>query len=438
MDRTVARIRHLSSRPVIHGALLALVVVGAGGCPVPDFTSDEGQLTFQTPDLYVGAGGGFANGVAVLADTPVCAQCTEATLELDEEQDIALSCGDGAEYDALACFDQAVAGGELQDGCVVADGPGYVEWSFTPVDCPLQDAGASLVPDQVVFSFVAQDATEAAVAQWLEDAAADWFEAGILAQPDGSGFSDALRNPAGEPFRVIADQPFRFWVELHEAVSGEAVAWRLEDGELTIVPTVGGPISAQVEDAAQLEVSVSEGSESEIRLTLGEQTWVAGRVLGVSPSVVDSLDVVAAVYAEGQEGAGTPFAARAVLRDADGHAIYGAPIKWTVRGGQLALGDNVLTTPGADYVEMADACIDPADTTPRSMTLKASYKGRSDSVEFSWDPAEPGESDGDADWAPAETCTSGCSCRSDGPSATPAALAGILALAGLLTTRRRR
>ena len=165
MDRTVTRIRQLSSRPAIRGTLLATLVFGLAGCPVPDFTSEEGQLTLQTRDLYVGAGGGFSNGVSVLEGTPVCAQCIEATVALDDELDIDLSCGDGAEYDALACFDQAVEGGGLEDGCVVSDGPGYVSWTFSPVDCPLQDAGAVLVPDQVTFGFVAQDATEVIVDQ---------------------------------------------------------------------------------------------------------------------------------------------------------------------------------------------------------------------------------------------------------------------------------
>ncbi len=438
MQNVVASIRHLSPGAVTRGSVLALVVlVGGSGCPVPDFTSDEGQLTFQTPDLYVGAGGGFANGVAVLEQTPVCATCTEATLTVDEELDVELSCGDGAEYDALACFDQGVEGGALEEGCVVAAGPGEVTWSFAPVDCPLQDAGAVLVPDQVRFTFVEQEATEGVVEQWIEDAARDWYDAGILAQPDGSGFDEALRNPEGEPFRVVAGEPFRFWVHLREIDGGEPVAWTPDDGALTVEPIDGGDVTATVEDTARIVVTAAEGAEAEIRFTLGDQTWAAGRVLGVAASEVASLEVVAAVYAEGQDGAGTPFAARAVMRDADGHAIYGAPVKWTVRGGQLALGDVLLTTPGADYVETTDACVPPDDGSPREMTLKASYKGRSDSVDFAWDPPDPEDGADTTSWERAETCTGGCSCRSDGPGATPAALAAVLALGGLLAVRRR-
>ena len=439
MKRSVESERHLSSLPVTAGAVLGLSTLVFWGCPVPDFESEEGQLTFQTPGLHVGGSGGFSNQVGVLEGTPICAECTEAHVTLPEGSEVELSCGDGGEYDALACFDQDVTDGYLDEGgCVIGDGPGAVTWSFTPTDCALDDLGAQLVPDQVEFRFVDLEEVAGEVDQWLEDSAAEMYEAGLLSQPDGSGFDASLRNPDGDPFRVVADEPFVFRVRLVEGDSGEPVAWTSQEGAVAVVTTVGGEVSVIDLGIGSAELTLPEGSEAEITLTLGEQTWSAGRVIGVAPSAVRSLDLVAAVYAEGQDGAGTPYAARAVLRDAEGRPVYGAPVSWKVIGGKLAMAETFLDLPGADYVELADACIDPADTAPRSMTLKASYRGHSDRVQLSWDPVDPEETPDSEGWAPHESCTGGCSCRADGPSATPAALVAVLGCLGALIRRRIR
>jgi len=419
--------------------ILGLSTLVLWGCPVPDFPTEEGQLTFQTPGLHVGGSGGFANQVGVLEGTPICTECTKAQLTLAEGDVADFSCGDDSEYDALACFDQDVEAGHLDgDGCVNGDGSGAVTWTFTPTDCALAELGVELLPDQVEFRFVDPEVVEGGVDQWLEVAATELYEAGLLAQPDGSGFDESLRNPDGEPFRVVAGEPFVFRVRLIEETSGEPVAWASQDGSIEVNTTAGDQVSVIEIGTGFAELAIPEGSEAEIGLTVGERTWSAGRVVGVPPSTVDSLVVVGAVYAEGQEGAGTPYAARAVLRDDQGRPVYGAPVTWKVIGGELALSQGFLDLPGADYVELGDACIDPADTSPRSMSLKASYRGMSDRVEFSWDPPEPEEAPNSEGWQPHESCSGGCSCRAAGPSPTPAAAAAALGLVGILTVRRRR
>lgn len=439
MENHVESRRHLSPVPVTAGAILGLCTLVLWGCPVPDFESEEGQMTFQTPGLNVGGSGGFSNQVGVLEGTPICAQCTEAHVTLDEGSEVELSCGDGGEYDALACFDQDVEAGHLDGaGCVNGEGPGTATWTFTPTDCPLIDLGAELVPDQVEFRFVDLEAVEGEFDQWLEEAATEMFEAGLLAQPDGSGFDESLRNPDGDPFRVVADEPFVFRIRLVEGDTGQPVAWTAQEGVVDVATTAGEAVSVIEIGIGSAELSLPEGSEAEITLTVGGRAWSAGRVIAVAPSAVRELDLVAAVYADGQDGAGTPYAARAVLRDDEGRPVYGAPVSWKVTGGELAMAESSLDLPGADYVELADACIDPADTSPRSMTLKASYRGHSDRVQLSWDPVDPEETPDSEGWAPHESCTGGCSCRADGPSATPAALAGVLGCLGALIRRRIR
>ncbi len=438
MERIVNSTRHLASGPATWVSILSLLTLALTGCPGGEFRTDQEQLTFMAPDLHVGAVGGFSGG-PILEGTPICAECTGVVIAIDGETDLELSCGDGGEYDALACFDQSVEGGALDEaGCVIADAPGQVTWSFSPTSCPVVDAGAQLVPDQVSFTFAARDDVEGSVEQWLEEGATAWFEAGVLAQPDGSGFDESLRNPAGEPFRVVAGEPFRFWVQLVDPDTAQPVAWQVSDGHVELATLQGD--EATVLDVADgsVELSLTEGSETEIRLVVGLRTWSAGRVVGVDPEDIDSLDLVAAVNAEGQEGAGTPFAARAVLRDGEGRPVYGAPVTWKVTGGQLAFDDGILDLPGGDYVELADSCIAPSDTSTRKMTLKASYRGMTDKEAFSWTPARSEESADDEGWEPHESCTGGCSCRSDSSTATAPAAAAALGLAGLLAARRRR
>jgi len=424
----------ISTLAVLPSCLVLLVVLA--GCPPQKFSTDEAQLTFAAEDLLVGALDGLDSGDPLLEGTPICATCSEALIDFGGSPWVSMECGEDGEHDVLACFQQDVEGGYLDgDGCVIADGLGDVRWTLEPVDCPLVAEGALLQSDGVTFTFIDASAASGTIVQWLEilaDARNAW---GDVSQPDGSGFGAYMRNPKDQPFHVVAGQPFIFRVALRDEENDEWLAWHGPSGSIDVESIRGRKPTMHAQGAGHVLLSIDEGAEAELHLTVDGHTWPVGRVAGVSADAPTSLKLVIAVWTgAGDEPAGLPIGARAVLRDDEDRLIYGAPVTWTVHGGQLALGDVSITTPGADYVEINDACIDPSDSSTRRMTLKASYGGLTDKVALRW---TPDKSPGEPGWEPSELCTGDCSCRTGGAPAATSLPALSLVLAVLILARRR-
>jgi len=396
------------------------------GCPEYDFMSEEDQWKFEEPALVTDALEGFQNDYPVLAGTAIC---PAVTYEGDVPE------GFDAAQVRDECVDDTVDGPGSFDGqCLVLQEAGEVTWYLDPTDCPVQEAGLDLVADRVVFEVADPEGLEAELQQWVEQYAEEALDP-IPAFPQN------WTNPPGEPFRVVAGQPVSFYARLRDRGAGETVAWRSTDGSLSAA-TLAGDFHKldDIGDPGWIGLQLDEGAAVDLTLAVGDHEWTAGQLEAVSGDSVTSLEIVAGylVYDEGKK---LPYGARAVLRDAGGNLVYGAPVQWKVVEGALAVyagsyGDEPPALPGLDYAAFADECVPPSERDgTRSVSLEASYGELSDRVELTWDA--PAVED-DQDWEPSEMCQGGgCSCSTSRSATPPAAGLALAALAILRVCRRR-
>lgn len=258
------------------------------------------------------------------------------------------------------------------DGCVPLETPGDVRWQITGVEC----AGYTPRSDEITLTVVSDDGVTAAVEQGPEGL----VEAGLA---DGTVIADVpddWKTEPGEPFRIVADEPFAFSARIADA-SGAVLAWRAER-ELW---QVEGGASVTVSGAIYpLVVTVPLDVEAGISLAVMDPAQHVVEVVGVDGAGIVSLDLVAA-FTVG-EGGSAPFGARAVARDAEGNLVYGAPITWTMQGGAAIDADSNLV-PGGDYVVFEVPCAEAVGGT-LTATLVAEYAGIRVEESLSWVVAE--------------------------------------------------
>ena len=230
------------------------------------------------------------------------------------------------------------------------------------------------------------------------------------------------------------------FARLLDGERGQTAAWREEAGEVLVAAESDGVERSRegTLPGGWIALRLEANASADISLRVGEQTWPAGSVLGVAEDELASLDIAAAFVPEEHEASDvrSPWAARAILRDGEGHPVFGAPVTWGVRHGELAVepgpGENTLL-PGPDYAWVTDTCTKPSRMVgERHATLTADYGALSDALDLTWTLTEDmvGEDEG---WEPNPHCT-GCGCTSRGPQRSGALLLG---LAGLLLGWRR-
>lgn len=419
----------MTRNPVITAALLASV-----GCQA-QFNSEEGQWAFTAAELVSEPHTGFGDDQSVVEDTLVCASPHWQGEEISG-------------WDAEALFDQCVEQ-ELSDGgeialqeeaatCLLLEDPGEVTWSLNAEDCdaPFTEGDAP-VDDRVVFEVVALDDVSAHVDQWPERKALD----GLDLEPPGV-LTDAILVSEGEAFRLLEDAEVYLFLRAWDEGRQQPAAWYPDDGEVTVDSLVGDVqvLSAGL-DPGWVGLKLGPDAVAELSLEIRGQRMVAGTVQAVSADELASLDVVAGFISH-REGTDerTPWAARAVVLDAEGRPVFGTPVSWSVEGPPMVLepGPHSSTRfPGGDYAWIEDGCTPPAKQLgERTATLSASYEELSDSLELTWTVTED-MVDLEADWSADDRCGGGCAgCASGGGAGGLAWVLGLLA--GALGLRRRR
>lgn len=331
--------------------------------------SDERQLRMERHGLALGGMGSVENGGLVLAGATVCPRIEP------EPSDAA----------PASCFRQEASGSGVldDDGCfTLGPGPEVAEWSFVPLDPPVEEAcaGLDLVPDRFSFQPVSSDEITASVSAgpllWavlLEHARGEPL-------PDGFALLPAL--PADEPAALLAGRPTELLVSLTDAEQ-RPVAIALSGASVLVDerrPARGGlPAAIVDDDRLSPTVTVGHGALAGLSLSSsGDARWDLVEVEGVGPADLASLDVeIAFVESSDPEGFQAPLAALAIVRHRDGRRVFGVPVQWEVTRGRLALG-HLWPGGGAagDVLSVVDACHrPPLLEEDREATLRATYQG---------------------------------------------------------------
>lgn len=389
----------------------SLLVLLAACAPPPTFYTDGGQLSVTDPEVVDLQGEGGPS--PFLAGTELCPN-------IDAEGDS----GVPDDYDALDCFAQTFEGPVAVAGeCLVFESPGVVDWTFTAQVCPSNDFGYAPMDDHVAIEVVAAADVEGYLAMQLEDAAesAEGQEGLTIIRPANWQVEE------GATWRIVEGQSFDLAPRLRTRGEGVAVAWSggllQSDGAATVLA---------LEEVGAYRVVAAAGDTSSLTLEVGGESLPVGQVESVPKSIVASVEIALAKMELPESGTSLPYAARAVLRDAAGEIVLGAPVDWRFTPQLLTPGPgNGL--PGADYVVFSDKCADPAKTFGEQRAkLTASVGSASDSMEIVWTPRT--EADPQEGWVASEDCETACGCASGGP--THGWLAALLGLTALVGRRR--
>jgi len=365
---------------------------------------DESVVVSEGEDFSLVLGGvrtetlrGWEAPYRVLTGTVMCPQVQCAACDGSSCGDVALAASGPVHVDETGCF--------------VADAPGEIEWR---VGAPCDDLAAPR--DRAMLRVVGVDEVAAEAVLWPDRAlaAAAGFAAG------GAAFH-AEDEPLPTPLAVVEGSQVQFAVRMYTRGDERVVGW--SDGAVTLRRDEGrAPVAYPGE---RLELVTFADATATAEFAAGGGTWPLGQVRGVAADTVKSLRIAAAAQVEG----GAPALARAVARDADGVEVFGLPVTWTVRSGELALVVDP-DLPGQDYVWLGDVCLPPERRGgPRSAVIEARYGGISAELELTW-IGEEGVPE--PDWERDSSCPEGqgCGCRASEPGFAWVGLLGLL--------RRRR
>jgi hypothetical protein len=356
----------MSHRNTVPLALLA-AVLGTGSACTIGYGSKNGQLFFEEDDT-IGWPSGFQNGGPILVGTRLCPNEVTCNGSPDCPSDVKTA-------DVQACWDPAVSGAGSGDGwCVDVEAAGPVTWSFTPKDCALAPYPAQA--DEVTFTGIEAADVDADLIQWPE----------VLAQQflvDGDGQPLALdwRNPAGADVHVYADSPARLPIGLVDG-AGAFVGYNQASVDID-----GSGDGQTVNDDTHAEVRLGAGESMDVTLKVADHAFDPVHVVGVAEADLASLEIVDAYFLP-EDGASQPVLLRAVLRDRDGHLVYGAPVTWKMVEGTLAFQEPGAPVIGPDYQQVADACVPPTtEGEDRTATVEARLGGLTDTITLAWHAA---------------------------------------------------
>ena len=309
------------------GALVTLGALLGVACPPEDLpVSEQGEFMLEDHGLATRTGflpAGWSGGPVLVGERT----CPDLVCLLQD-------CNERAPEDGgvAACFSHSVSGASFADGCLDFDAPGEVIWALDAVACqPEPDAGVPLVGDRFVFRAVGPEAVVPVQAPQIEALAAAFLaDGGVIAEPaapaDLAAPRDELciveggRAPVSAVLLAVEDQA---------AVAVEGDSLVVED----VAPT---PESVRVQDGWLLEAD--PGATASLRLLTNAASFDVARIEGVPLGEAASMSLFAYYWTSPDEpGATAPAAAQALVQDAQGRPLDGAPVEWTLVQGDLAL-----------------------------------------------------------------------------------------------------
>lgn len=410
----------------------SLLLLAVGACNIAE--SEEETLDLDNQSLFYSAAEPFVSGSRVLQGSRACLSIYGVLVDDQWWTD--------SPFDQ--CYAVTLDGAAIEDGaCVTLDGPGEVVYDYAPLaTCPIADIADLIVPDRYRLQVVGPEGMRGRLEWYNELQAQVWLSPG----PRGSFPSDWV-PPADAPLQLVPGVEVPFSVNVVDA-SGERAAWDMEQGrvlesrdggasrELTSVPDYPGYFG----------VSVGEGEESTLSLALPGVELPVAEVVATSVDAAASLEIVVGYWPQEDPAQWeAPVGARAIVRDAEGHAIVGAPVRWTLVEGHLVTGpiDSELGTP-PEYLAISDDC-EPPPSAPqaRHATLRAQLGGLTDELELEW-TALPDDEPSDEAFEPNPACQRGideleprgCGCATPGSRAAGWPAWGLVVVA--LAARRRR
>ena len=433
----------------LSGALLVALVLG--GCPGPGFDSEEEQWSFEDHGLAVGGDTGLSNETPILVGSTICpnpnyqGEVSETTGDDDDSavDDMVL---------LLECYEHVAEGpgSVVQDDtelCLLAEGPGEFTWHMEPVPCEANDVGYTPLADRVGFDLVAADDARASSHQWADEYAAEYLIPALA-----ETFPDDLIHPDGDPYQVLAGAEVVVLAHLWDTTRDRALAWNVEAGGASVRTVRGSFEITEPVDNGWLGLKLEEGAEVVLELCVGEHTWDAATLIGVSEDALASIELVIAygdafLYPVAGVDQKYPQGARALFRDQEGRPVHGVPVEWEVHAGTLAVYPGPYTDyssfpmlPGGDYAVLSDRCLPPwRSHGQRSARLEASYGDLSASRLLIWIASvAPGEDSAEGWERPQECLGRDCSCDATGGASRTSVLLPWMALMWVLRRGRGR
>lgn len=282
------------------------------------------------------------------------------------------------------CHDITLAGAPIEEGhCDNLEELGELLLEFTPRDdCPHPELEGQLVPDRFRMQVIPIDGLRAQL-EWVPELSAlRWLDPG----PRGS-FPDDLVPLPPEPVRLVPNVVVPFPIDVIDA-TGDLVAWSPERGRV-YETSAGGPRQELLFEEGTWPIRTAPGERTTITLELDGTELPVAEVIATPVDEAASIEIVVGYNAPPQddpERAMPPYAARAMVRDAEGRVIYGSPVRWTLLEGHLALdSSNDIANGLLEYTGLSDAC-DPPPSAPteRRAIVRAELEGLSDEVELEW------------------------------------------------------
>lgn len=394
--------------------------------------TEEDSLQLSVEPLFYSYVEGPASGSRVL-------QGSQACISISRFQAL-----DTNDWDA--CYAITKAGEVSSDeACVMLDQLGEMVVEYTPLDdCPIEELASEAVPDRYRLEVVPPDGLRARLEWWREELSLRSLHAG-----PGSFPADSV--PAiDQPLRLVPDVTVLFPLVLVDAMDGHVAYDHARARVLEERAGASRELAPFVDDTDQFPLRIGAGERSTITLALPSGEVPVVEVIATPVETAASLEIVVA-YDPGTEPSrwAAPQGARAIVRDAEGQVIYGAPVEWTLVEGHLVAApwadSEVPSAP--EYLAIEDSCVPPpiAPET-RHAIVRAQLGELVDEVELEW-TAVPEDEPSDEAFAADPACqlapapdspaSRGCECsvEASGAGATFWSVASIWALMGL---RRRR
>jgi uncharacterized protein (TIGR03382 family) len=287
--------------------------------------------------------------------------------------------------DAMAaCYDASIDHGAWDGACMTFDTVGTASWSFAPgIGC---DWAA---PDVLSLDVVGPDSVTGGFESVLEAAVEDAIAGGTVACEHPADW----KLSGTEPFRFVAGGGGVAYPVLRGA-DGRRVAW--SPSTLPYV-AIGGSEAVLPDTAASIALPLPV-DEADVVVRAADGDIAVGHVQTVPGTAAASLEIVVA-YGLADDGTSTPAAARAIVRDADGSLLFGAPVSWA--SDDLAWSGDVF-----DYVGFDGTCTPPsAEVGEQHATLTATFGDLTDTIDVVWTPrTTPGD---DSAWTPPPACSDG-------------------------------
>lgn len=347
--------------------------------------SEQGRFLLEEPGLATRTGflSDLWAGGPVLVGERTCPNLVCLQRDCDERAP-----EDGG---AAACFEQTVTGATFAQGCVEFDAVGDVIWALEPIACqPLPDAGVPLESDRFVFRAVAAADVLAEEQPGLARVARDLLDAGsLVAEP-------ALPAGFGEPRSEVAileggQEPVTAALLTIENQSLVAVA----GNALALEEMAPAPQSVRVLDGWFLEAD--PGASATLRLVRATASFDVTTVEGVPLTDVASMSLVALYWSDPDNpGSRAPAAVHALVQDAAGRALDGAPVEWTLVQGEVATNSvyaQLSVMPGDEqgplrrgpWLMIADLCRPPSwRAGAASALLRARLGALTRDVRLTW------------------------------------------------------